>query len=261
MSFAFSLGELMVKPDGDQAKPRKLTAWFNLQANDLPFTRAENFMVPRAFSEARTKVLSDSEFDTPAAVLKAFDASQTLHLSTHGEANKSDATSASLNIAGFDGAGHPRTIKLGDILGRAMHDAPELVTISACESGIPDLSEHEEFLGFPSALVMAGIKGVVSSLWPVPDDSTALLFSKFYALYGQGVSASDAIRSAQLWLRDATSLELSVYLLSYYRSMDRGVVGERLGPLLARLRNQPADARPYHDQIYWAGFSYYGSSP
>jgi CHAT domain-containing protein len=257
ISFAFSLRELEARP-ADEAKPRRLTAWFNLQADDLPFTRAESLMVPQAFSESRTTVLSDAEFDTPASVLKAFDNSQTLHLSTHGEAKRADAINASLNIAGFDSAGHSRTIKLGDVLGRVLHDAPELVTISACESGIPDLSVHEEYLGFPSALVMAGAKGVISSLWPVPDDSTALLFSKFYALYGQGVAAPTALRSAQLWLRDATSLELSVYVLKYFRNEQRNDATARLGPLLRRLRMQPADARPYHDQIYWAGFSYYG---
>jgi CHAT domain-containing protein len=259
MSFAFSLSELEAKRV-DNANSRKLTAWFNLQAADLPYTQAESFMVPQAFSVSRTTILSDTEFDTPASVLKAFDSSQTLHLSTHGEVKRLDAMNASLNIAGLDSSGHSRAIKLRDVLGRILHDAPELVTISACESGIPDLSMHEEYVGFPSALVMAGAKGVISSLWPVPDDSTALLFSKFYELYGRGVPAATALRSAQIWLRDATSLELSVYVLNYFRAGQQMDATAKLGPLLRRLRMQPADTRPYRDQIYWAGFSYYGRS-
>ena len=179
-SLAFSLSEISL-PKGihQNRSEEKLAAWFNIQARDLPYTKAESLMVPIAFSSTRSSVLSDAEFDTADRALSNLAGSQVWHLSTHGASNK-DPTEAYLEIAGVDEAGKPRTLRVEDVFGGIFPSPPEMVVLSACESGIPDLSEHEEFLGFPSALVTRGAKGVVSSLWPVPDDSTAaLLFAKF----------------------------------------------------------------------------------
>lgn len=52
-----------------------------------------------------------------------------------------------------------------------------LVTLSACETGIVDISKGnpEEYVGVPAGFLLAGVPCVVSSLWEVPDLSTALL--------------------------------------------------------------------------------------
>jgi CHAT domain-containing protein len=42
----------------------------------------------------------------------------------------------------------------------------------------------------------------LSTLWPVADDSTALLMAKFYELHmGDGLAPPAALRRAQVWLR------------------------------------------------------------
>ena len=51
----------------------------------------------------------------------------------------------------------------------------DLVVLSACQSGLGKYEYGEGYLGFAQALLAAGARAVVLSLWPVDDASTALL--------------------------------------------------------------------------------------
>lgn len=55
----------------------------------------------------------------------------------------------------------------------------DLVTISACKTGLGDITADGIF-GMQRALKMAGAKGLIVSLWSVDDRSSYLLFSSFY---------------------------------------------------------------------------------
>jgi CHAT domain-containing protein len=59
-----------------------------------------------------------------------------------------------------------------------------LVTLSACETGITDIKtgSSDEFVGLPAGFMLAGVPCVVSSLWSVPDISTAILMERFYPI-------------------------------------------------------------------------------
>jgi CHAT domain-containing protein len=60
-----------------------------------------------------------------------------------------------------------------------------------------------------------GAAGVLSTLWQVDDGATALLVSKFYDLHlSEGLEPPTALKSAQAWLREATTAELIVYVRS-----------------------------------------------
>src|SRR5260370_28156698 len=85
----------------------------------------------------------------------------------------------------------------------------ELVTLSACETGLGEGVGGEGYLGFAQALFAAGARSVVLSLWPVDDPSTALLMTRFYQnLLGKRLnlvkplSKAEALREAKQWLRE-----------------------------------------------------------
>jgi CHAT domain-containing protein len=79
--------------------------------------------------------------------------------------------------------------------------AAEMVTLSACQTGLGNSQPGEGLVGMTRGLMYAGAKRVTVSLWDVPDIETAQLMQQFYRnLFDTKMSHSAALRSAQLQL-------------------------------------------------------------
>lgn len=76
----------------------------------------------------------------------------------------------------------------------------ELVTLSACQSGLGREMGGEGLIGLVRAFHYAGARTVLASLWSVSDRSTADLMAAFYERLARGVSKDEALRQAQLHL-------------------------------------------------------------
>jgi len=72
----------------------------------------------------------------------------------------------------------------------------QLVTLSACESGLGVLQETEGMYGLRRAFAFAGAEAVLSSLWPVSDEATTILMPEIYRRWS--FSISQACNAAQL---------------------------------------------------------------
>jgi CHAT domain-containing protein len=83
----------------------------------------------------------------------------------------------------------------------------DLVTLSACQTGLGKELAGEGLLGLTWAFQYAGARSVLASLWEVADASTATLMREFYAHLARGEPKAEALRAAQLRLlrRPATS--------------------------------------------------------
>ncbi len=55
-----------------------------------------------------------------------------------------------------------------------------LLTMSACETGLSYVSKGDETLGLCRGVMYAGVNSILSSLWSVEDESTEYLMTKFY---------------------------------------------------------------------------------
>lgn len=73
----------------------------------------------------------------------------------------------------------------------------ELVTLSACETGIGDLASGEGVIGLRRAFLAAGARHVLSTLWPISDDMTVELMRDFYERLGKGEGVTGAFSAAQ----------------------------------------------------------------
>jgi CHAT domain-containing protein len=73
-----------------------------------------------------------------------------------------------------------------------------LITLSACDSGRGVVVAGDESVGLPRALLYAGARSVVQTLWRIDDETTALLMEQFYRGLQNGLGRAEALRGAQL---------------------------------------------------------------
>lgn len=77
----------------------------------------------------------------------------------------------------------------------------ELVTLSACETGLGEARVGESVFGLRRAFVVAGAKTLVMSLWKVPDSATRSLMAEMYSQLIKQTPRAEALRVAQLTLK------------------------------------------------------------
>jgi CHAT domain-containing protein len=147
-----------------------------------------------------------------------------LHLATHGffleDSASSDGTSSTSLIRDpmlrsglyFAGADHALS---GEALGEDLDDGvltayeaaglnlqgTELVVLSACDTGRGESRNGEGVFGLKRALQAAGAESVLMSQWSVPDLETQELMALFYREWLAGTEKHEALRHAQLLMR------------------------------------------------------------
>jgi CHAT domain-containing protein len=81
----------------------------------------------------------------------------------------------------------------------------DLVTLSACQTGVNDRRPGDELIGLTRALIYAGTPSVVVSLWSVEDLSTSFLMRRFYEALREGKNKAESLQQAQLYIRTLTT--------------------------------------------------------
>jgi CHAT domain-containing protein len=74
---------------------------------------------------------------------------------------------------------------------------PQLVVLSACNTGMGKLEQGEGFMSISRALTYAGAPSLIYSLWEVPDEETAFIMERFYAHLADGESKDIALQHAK----------------------------------------------------------------
>lgn len=174
-----------------------------------------------------------------------------VHLACHGRAGFMGQGEAGIALS--DG------ILLAHRLTELSAFAPRVAVVSACQSAVVDISNlPDEVYSLSTAVLAAGSACAIASLWPVRDDTTALLMTRFYEeMVINARRPPEALRHAQLWLRDLTDPEEVEYLEQHpvlaeeFRS--RAAKDDRPGRRLTSRELSSPDA-PYSGPEYWAPF-------
>jgi CHAT domain-containing protein len=192
---------------------------------------------------------------TREETLKKLPGATYLHFACHGAFDVDEPLDSTLYLAGAD------RLTLRDLLdGDLDLSASRLAVLSACQTGITDFRKApDEAIGFPAGFLQAGVPGVVSTLWPVSDSSTALLLARFYRYHlTDGIDPAVALNRAQQWLRKATVREMGLaeYWEGVYQSSGREDA-EAFRNM--RVYRANPDKQPFDHPYYWAGFVFTGS--
>lgn len=145
----------------------------------LPNTRAEVEEIASLFEEDRRILLVGVEA-SEASLKKnlAGHPSRLIHIAAHGLVDPVTPAASSIALSAEPGDGEDGFLHTLEIL--ALPIESRLVVLSACETATGRVSRGEGVVGLSRAFLGAGASAVVSSLWAVPDESTALLMTVCY---------------------------------------------------------------------------------
>ncbi len=115
-----------------------------------------------------------------------------VHLATHGILDPIQPLYSYLLFAPTDEDDGLLTVS--EVFGLNLN--ARLVTLSACQTGLGDLSQGDDIIGLSRAFLYAGSPAVIVSLWSVADQPTALLMTNFYK-YLENHSPQEALGLAQ----------------------------------------------------------------
>lgn len=167
------------------------------QLGALPEARWEGHAVEQTLQETqvRPRLLVGASASERALKSANLSKVRVLHLAAHAvvdaEAPERSALVLAPGAEEEDGILQPREIaelRLGGAL----------VVLSSCRSASGAVLPGEGVLSLARAFFEAGSRAVVASLWPLRDDETAGLVAGFYQHLARGMSASAALRAAQL---------------------------------------------------------------
>jgi CHAT domain-containing protein/Tfp pilus assembly protein PilF len=176
------------------------------QANFSPLaTQAETNQIQTIFPNAQ--IIRDRAATKTA--LQQVQAPQILHLATHGffkpapkdttDNLDNPLTRSGIVLAGADSRSGAGILTGLEASGLDLYGT-QLVVLSACETGLGDISAGEGIYGLRRALVIAGSQSQVLSLWRVGDRATVELMKLFYTDLKSGMGRHEALRNAQLKL-------------------------------------------------------------
>jgi len=101
---------------------------------------------------------------------------QYLHLATHGLLNPVQPMYSYLLFSPTEA--DDGQLAVHEVFGLDLN--AQLVTLSACQTGLGEISRGDELIGMSMAFIYAGTPAVVVSLWSVADEPTSLLMTRFY---------------------------------------------------------------------------------
>jgi Uncharacterized protein conserved in bacteria len=157
---------------------------------DLPGAEAEARAIKTAWPEASVLTRKAA---TKAALVSAGGQFRVVHVAAHGEFVSDQPLASRLLLA--PAGGESGQLTAGDLYG--MRLPADLVTLSACETGMGKVLSGDDVVGLTRGFLYAGAGNVVASLWPVSDEETKFLMASFYRNLKQ-LPKAEALRQAQL---------------------------------------------------------------
>ena len=182
--------------------------------------KLDNINFPQlSFAEQESQTIADlygvkpllGETATESIIWEQASQAGILHLAAHGSYNRTNPLFSAIFLTPssqgddkrYDGILEAREVYSLDL------SQTNLVVLSACETNISELDDQQlvvsagdELIGLTRAFFFAGTPSIVSSLWSVDDETTSILMKRFYQHLREGMSKAEALRQAQIEVRE-----------------------------------------------------------
>ena len=160
---------------------------------DLPNAETEALKVASMFPNSRALVRAQASKSAVEDLANGF---AIVHFATHGHFDADAPLASGLYLA--KGSAADGVLTVSDLY--ALRWDVDLVTLSACETGLGKIASGDDVIGLTRGFFYAGARSIVASLWEVDDAATAQLMVSFYRNLGAH-DKREALRLAQLETR------------------------------------------------------------
>jgi CHAT domain-containing protein len=159
------------------AKPGRVLALGNPDLGDarydLPNAQQEALQIAQLFPDSRALVRQEA---SKTAVKQLGSSFAILHFASHAKFDPDAPLSSGLYLA--KGNEVDGRLTVGDLY--SMRLDVQLVTLSACQTGLGKVLSGDDVVGLTRGFLYAGARTIVASLWSVDDAATAELMVRFY---------------------------------------------------------------------------------
>ena len=198
------------RPEGlEKTLSRGLSDAFSLPMYDLPQTRREILGANRILGNDGV-ILLGSQATEAAFESEPLANFRIIHLAVHGFADRHFPQRSGL-VLGIDSSSSDNgLLQIPEIM--HLHLNADLVTLSACDTGVGKVEGEEGITDLAEAFLVSGARAVVASLWSVDDTFTRALMDRFYTHLTEGQDKAAALRQAKVDMLT----EYGVQALPYY---------------------------------------------
>lgn len=162
-------------------------------SHDLAFAQKEALEVTGTWAKSKVLLRKDATEEALRIHSKGYNY---IHFATHGQFYPDSPLQSALLLSPDS---HSNGMLTVDKL-YSMQLGANLVTLSACETGLSKVANGDDLVGLTRGFLYAGASSIVASLWKVDDLATSYLMIRFYNGM-QKNDKRDALRKAQLETR------------------------------------------------------------
>ena len=183
---------------GSSLPLRNLYAERGFDFTNLPNTREEVNAISELYPKAERQVYLGAQAREEALKAEQLNQYRYIHFATHGLINEKIPSRSGIVLSLIPDSKEDGFVQMREIMRLKLN--ADMVTLSACSSGLGKLVDGEGMIGLTRAFMYAGADSVVVSLWNVSDSATAELMSAFYRNLKNGLPKDEAMRQAKLKL-------------------------------------------------------------
>ncbi len=184
LSYLFVQPEFPPSPDG--------YAYVRSSLYHLPYASEEIRQLQKQFSEGSVLKNQDA---TKENIFSTASSHDVIHFATHAKTyNERDNVLSFVAFTDTENDKESSRLYLNEI--KTLPLDAEMVVLSACETGLGN-EVSGEVTSLARSFMVAGAKSVISSLWNINDQSSAIIMSKFYSHLKKGDDKGQAMRQAK----------------------------------------------------------------
>ena len=181
----------------------------DFRLNSLKYSQLEVDKIAALFKKNRRDVYTKEKATETTLKRGALMEYKIVHFATHGLIDNRNPARSSIVLSLRDQASEDGFLQMREVFGLKL-DA-DLVTLSACQTGLGRFIKGEGIEGINRAFFFAGASSVLMSLWAVNDQASYQFMPRFYSHLRSSESIVDALRRSKIEMINSEALSHPFY--------------------------------------------------